>query len=397
MIKINDRTIIYFLYFYIIGIFIWDYTSIYQLALIIMVLLSFLIYLHHPKSLAHVYLICYSLLFIYFLLHTFAGLSVDPTLSINYLITMGLNLLAACAIILILNSKNKIISTMKVMIYVSLIACLYVTIIDRHNIFSGELGGLVSKPFFVGIYSHNDIAFLASLSVLFLAYFRVDNIRFKYNLLLSGYFSIFVLLTGARKSFLLVLIGLFVYPILFGNNSKKIDRKLIEIILICILIFATFYIILHNDFLYSVIGNRFEGFFNGVIDGDYSESSAVSRSVMKDTAISLIKIHPFKGYGLNTFRTFPGSYGTWSHNNYLELAVSGGLIPTLIYYSFHIFAIRKLARRNNKLDRMMLTLMLYLFIFDYLSVSYISRISMLLLCMVNAHIALDINGTQNQI
>ena len=137
-------------------------------------------------------------------------------------------------------------------------------------------------------------------------------------------------------------------------------------------------------FLYKVIGFRFSGFFNGLFGGEFEESSAISRNIMLETALKLVQNNPLFGYGLNTFQTFQGSFGTWSHNNYLEILVSGGILPLLIYYSFFFITFIR-ARKHKKiiLCRLIMVLVLLFIFFDFLSITYISRFVGLNLCILD--------------
>ena len=383
---IRERAMMLFLYMYIIGFFIWDFTIVYQVALLLMVAFAFIFYQTKfiPNS---TYIICNAILILYFLIHTAMGLSSNNELSYDYLVTMFINWLGSCAIISILNSRDRIKKCMKACIYAALAACVYVTIADFRNLFSGELGINTTKPFFDEVYSHNEVAALAGLAILFLSYFKSENITIKCNTLLRIFFTIFVVLTGARKSFIFVVFGLLIYPFIFSKRNSGAGKKLARLMLVLSLLLILLFLVMENDFLYSIIGYRFEGYLSGIFGDGFKESSAISRSVMRKTALSLISSDPILGHGLNTFRTHQGSFGTWSHDNYLELWVSGGIIAVIIYYFPFIKTIITLIK--NKTDRMsslFLCLMFFIIVYDYMSVSFISRFMILMLSMVAAYI-----------
>lgn len=163
--------------------------------------------------------------------------------------------------------------------------------------------------------------------------------------------------------------------------------KAVKIISAVMLVFAAFYLILTNPFLYKLIGYRFAGYFSGMFSGKYTESSAFTREIMKKTAVKLIRQKPWFGWGLNTFRTFKGSFGTWSHINYYELWVSGGIVAVLIYYSFYLYVIQSLLKiKEQKMRNMFLVIMLFMFVMDYLSVTYVSRFMGMIYVMVDSYI-----------
>lgn len=384
--KIKKKLLLYFLSVYIFFLFLMDYSILYQLALLITFIFT-LIFYKGKIILKSDYLLFFGLFIGYFMLHTLGGLSVNSTLSVEYLKTLVINYCSAIIIIRILNTKEKIEFIMKVCIISTFITCLYVIFKDFSNLFSGSLGGGVLKPFGLGgAYSHNDVSWICGLSICFLIYFCKSSNDFKFKKLFIVFFLVFIVLTGARKSIIFAIFGLIMYPYIFlkqKSNSKNLLR-IISAVLLCIIAYLA---IMNVNFLYNIIGYRFEGFLGGLNDGEFEESSAKSRSIMIETAINLIKKKPILGYGLNTFRTFPGSFGTWSHVNYLEIIVSGGILPLIIYYSYHVKSVIKLFKlKNDKMGALFLTILVFLFIHDALSISYISRHVVLILSMIQAYL-----------
>ena len=63
-----------------------------------------------------------------------------------------------------------------------------------------------------------------------------------------------------------------------------------------------------------------------------NESSANTREAMSLEGFELWKSSPIIGYGINQFRNI-SSFGRYSHNNYIELLVSFGVIGFGLYYS----------------------------------------------------------------
>lgn len=380
---IQGNILPFLLTMYVCAIFIWDYTVIYQSLLVIMVLATVTCRITHMQL--RPYFIISALLCIYFSINIVIGSSVNTTVSARCLITLFINLAATFAIENILTNNAYIEKLMKAWIYISLITSIYILIADRDGLLSGALGAEVSKPFTGGKYSHNDIALIAAFSIVFLNYFKINKINIRCNAFLQVFFLVFIVLTGARKSLLLAAIGIIIYPLIIAGKNKNIYKRVAGTILAVLLLSAGLYMMLNNHFLYDIIGHRFEGFFSGFFGGDYTESSALSRSIMKDAAIGLIREKPIMGWGLDTFRTFSGSFGTWCHVNYLELWVSGGIIAVLVYYSFYVYAICSILKlRNSGMKGLFLVIMLFMLVMDCLSVTYTSRLMGIVYCMVDA-------------
>jgi O-antigen ligase len=326
------------------------------------------------------------------------GLSIDESRSMYFFMTMIWNLVISIVVINTIGTDcNSIEKVMKAIIFSSFITCLYIILIDKSNLLSGELGKGVIKPFFNDNYSHNEVSIAAGFSTLFLTYFSIKKEKVHFSLFLKIFFSIFIVLTGARKSLVLLLFALIIYPYIFSYKENKNYKKIYKIIIGLILLFIAVLLIMKNETLYKLIGYRFEGYFNGVLHGNYTESSANTRSIMIDTAVSLIRKNPLFGYGLNTFNLFKGSFGGWSHNNYLELCVSGGLIAPLLFYSFHFVSIVKLRKaKKNEMTGLFISLIIFLFIHDYLSVSYNNRLIILLLCLLDSYLCSQNGDEKNE-
>jgi O-antigen ligase len=85
-----------------------------------------------------------------------------------------------------------------------------------------------------------------------------------------------------------------------------------------------------------------------------SATSAVLRSGYISLAFKAFLIRPWSGYGLANFRLFDGADGTYTHNNYAELLVSGGVVMLVLYYLPLIIAlalgVRALCRSYRKAE-----------------------------------------------
>lgn len=387
---INKDSLITFLALYVIGISVWDYTLAYQIALVAMFVFTILVY--KLDVLRNTFLTkAYALLFIYFVVHTKVVGSASAEDSSRYFITMGINLAATICFGKILTSRTKIEKIMRIFVWMTLCVCLYVIVVDAANLFSGSLSWHTLKPFSKEAYGHNEVAILAAISVMFLVYFKLEQKRFPIKLPLIIFFGVFVILTGARRSFLLLLVAAIVYPLLFSRlrepTVSNVVKTGVKAGLVAVGILIAFFAILENEFLYEMIGSRFEGVFAGLSGDEFLESSAVSRDVMLRAAWELVLKNPWVGYGLNSFRAFEGSFSTWSHNNYLELWVSGGIIAVVIYYSFYIYAMSKLVKmKNDYLAGLFFSYMLFTFVNDFIAVTYVGRTPLMMLALVEAYI-----------
>lgn len=377
-------------------IFIWDYTIAYQAVLALMFASTLWFYRGRMLRLSP-YLVSSGLFLLFFLTHTCVGLSTNIRYSREYLVALTINFAALMCILCIVDTRAKIELVMKALIFTALVIWVYALIVDRSHLFSGSMGAkgaTIPKPIFGGRYSHNNLPMFAGYAVLFLTYFRLKNRPIPGTWLLYVFFLACVLMTGARKALMFMLIGLMAYPLLFSKKTEPYSNKTTKLLALVFCLIIAIYLIMTNEKLYEMIGKRFAGAVSGLLEGEFTESSARSRAQMVTTALNSIREHFLLGIGLNNFRTLEGSFHTWSHNNYLEIAVSGGILPLLIYYSFPVYAFFMLRKvRRDPMAGMFFTYLIYLVIHDLLSVSYNARSIGLMLGLIDAFLRIKARET----
>lgn len=183
-----------------------------------------------------------------------------------------------------------------------------------------------------------------------------------------------VLLTGSRKS--LIMVALFVVAFfLFWTPEKGSVDMLLRIIGVVALIAAAVLIIMNVDVFYEAVGKRLESLITYWLTGEETDASAITRTNMINIALELFfNINPMFGIGLNNFKYVSG-YMTYSHNNYVELLCSLGIMGILVYYGPMIyFTIRAfiLWRKRVPGAILPLTILLLQFVNDFGQVSYYS-------------------------
>lgn len=108
--------------------------------------------------------------------------------------------------------------------------------------------------------------------------------------------------------------------------------------------------------------------------------SIIVRNKLIAAGIALIKARPLTGWGLDCFRFLPGSGGTYSHSNYIELLVSGGAPLLLLFYAPYALAIKNAfaARKHSTAVRALLALVILQLPLDWAMVSYFDRSTLLM-------------------
>lgn len=223
---------------------------------------------------------------------------------------------------------------------------------------------------------------------------RVKKKKLAYMIMLV-LFAVFALFSGSKKALFALIIGIPACEILMAEGAKmvlKILGILAFLAIICLLIF-------NNRQLYDVVGSRIEKTFYTLTEQNSSRKttdfSLLERQFYVDKGIELFEKHPLIGYGGNNFVTYMKeinySHVAYSHNNYVELLSTLGLVGAFIYYGFWAVITYRLARiyfieRKNgyrdSISMLFLIIMMTMLILDYGMVSYSADFNMIMLCLV---------------
>lgn len=171
------------------------------------------------------------------------------------------------------------------------------------------------------------------------------------------FFSFIMLVTGSISN-LLVLLIVTIVLLLCLNKGK---RKLWAVTGILIFLVA-FFAVLQLPFMSyfkTRITNMFESFFSGSGNVDYS---FVDRFYLAIYGLRLFISKPIFGYGYNQVQYYTWGKNAFSHNNYVELLGSFGVIGFIIFEIIMFYPFVKNIRRANK--ELPLYTLLYLILFQ---------------------------------
>lgn len=180
---------------------------------------------------------------------------------------------------------------------------------------NGRLGGNIGNENTVGInlLMYSSIFCIASL-----------NKKRWYFVFMSIPFIILSLFTGSKKVlFGFILLGLFMLYIIF--NKKKI------IFYISIILFFLLTFFLLQLSIFETIKNRLISMFLSLINGDGGASTNL-RLLFGKVGLYLSGQNLFFGLGAEGFR-LNTMFGTYSHNNYVEVLCNFGIIGLFIFYA----------------------------------------------------------------
>ena len=383
---------------YTFSVMFWDYLIESKVAAGILILGGIILLKGKFRIKVLSYIWTYLTFILFFIIHTAFGFSRNPDASWNAISTMALNLVIAfVSVEFFLQERAFLEKYMKGFVWCVLLVTFYNVAVKFPDLLNGKLTIDCPKLFSSEVYSHNDVPGYAVIALFFIVYFMGSKkISRKVALIEITYLLVFILLSGARKSLIGAIIAVFIYPYMYMNKGHSLLQKLFRIGLVMVGIVLLYIIITKNSFLYNLIGYKFEDVFQGLISGEFEESSAASRNRMLIGGMALIRQNLYLGYGLRSWASWIGLSGSWAHNMIIELTFSGGILAPIIYYLFYIDFFAKLKRNvnNDLMASMMLMYMFFMLIHEMLSVSYLSRMVSLMYCVINAYLIFRVNEKQ---
>ena len=225
----------------------------------------------------------------------------------------------------------------------------------------GELAGV--NPNTMGMLS----AFAFALA-LYKLLFRSD-----WYVLLVAAFIAAILLTKSSKAYLMAFC--FFLAIVLLRYPKKWGWKLAALFIGGWVAFR--FVIIEMQWFDMIFFHRLRYIYENLFMGADHLNSLTVRQGLLGIGLDAAAKRPFTGYGLDCFRLLPAnSDGLYSHNNYIELLISGGVPLLLLYYAPLAVAIyRGFARkaRQNRTVQLLLLFTCVQLLMDTAVVSYADR------------------------
>ena len=207
--------------------------------------------------------------------------------------------------------------------------------------------------------------------------------RFNWPLRLFGIFLVAygMYISGSRKGIVLAAALLI---LVFMNHIIKLSKtKLI--------LYATV-IIVSGIAFYGVITEFAVKYGTNIVAIDRTFKALSGQDKSFKDRLSLIKVgfklwreSPIFGHGFDQFAIL-SRFGGYAHNNYIELAVSGGLIALLLFYSLHIIILRNAMKQSFAFGLRLMIFMAAIILMDTAVVSFYDKAVM---CMLGALLAVS--------
>lgn len=204
------------------------------------------------------------------------------------------------------------------------------------------------------------------------------NLSVKILSLLTAFYGIYV--SGSRKG---VILGGALLLLVGMRLSEQISlwRKIAvtcTLLLLSVIFYQYFDDVLTilNDNVLAI--SRFTEIFSG------GEASFSERKWLVETGYLIWQESPILGSGLGQFATISG-FGAYSHNNYIELLVSGGVIALFLFYSFYALIIYYAYKYHRNEYLYAILIVITLLVIDTAAVTFVGRSAMLFVVFVLVH------------
>lgn len=222
----------------------------------------------------------------------------------------------------------------------------------------------------------NVLAMCNAVAVLFLAYDR-KRVNAAKLLKLAVLLSLMVL-SGTRKASLGLIIGICVCFLLVSERCSVLN-----FLKAGAAVLAAYLLVMKTSWGYQFVGSRLESMLAVLSGGEADGSSLIRMQYIRIGWAGFLQ-SPLIGRGIDCFRSAQGSYGTYSHCNYIELLFGVGALGTIVYYIPHFsvlagYIVARCKKRHTRNAALAAVLAVMLLFFDVAWVSYYHRIALTLL------------------
>lgn len=186
---------------------------------------------------------------------------------------------------------------------------------------------------------------------------------------------------GSKKAILLLILStiFFFFETLL---QLKLRYKIVLFVALLLTINLIFSFVIENSTQFY----RIENFFD-FLSGEAADESSQERSAMFISGVQMFMERPFFGNGFGAFKSLSG-FGTYSHNNYVQLLAELGLLGFLLYYYIFFFIYKGRVYLEDQLIRKLLIVILIVFLFNDLTVvTFYNKFTVLILAIFIGYIS----------
>ncbi|MCR5073071.1 MAG: O-antigen ligase family protein [Clostridiales bacterium] len=346
---------------YVAAELLYEHSKVSQLFLALFCLSVIWVMIRNSRYFLELFFFCYGGLIIWGTVCAFAGWTIDRDVALDMIRTMIIDLVYLFLLYQYLVLRSDLVIPMRVLQIAAFMAFIGIVIITWPEVLTDRIGRQHG-------YMPNVISTLMETGFIFSVYLFFEKKKW-YDAAATCCFFGMILLTGSRRG-MAVAVLFAVFAILWHNREHLLRTVLILVgagAAVCILCFAV-------PKLKVLVWDRMAKAVRMVL-GTGKDASANSRLFFLRESVPLIKDRPLTGLGMNCFYLVEAKRNTYSHNNYLELLLSGGIPALILFYVpvVHMFVrgIRRIKESSGA--RLALYLLFRLLITGIMVVSYYER------------------------
>lgn len=310
--------------------------------------------------------------------------AIDPQMATDKLFTLLQLLVMMSLVFNHLDTDEKVHRILKMITVSSLTMYLAIYLFEGKAVFIQILTTGDNIRLGAEVNQENTMGLIASISTI-ISYYYLFFEKKKIYLLTTIISFIFAMLSGSRKSVLMISVALFSLYI-FG----KYKHKYWKILTGALVLIGTVYVIVSSP-MFAVILKRTDTFLALITGEGKIDQSTQLRSLMIIGGWREFLLRPLNGYGLAgtnyICQKYTGMF-TYLHCNYIELLVASGIVGFSIYYSFYItFLIKLFKLRSNSIALLLFSLMFAITVSDFTEVTYFSKLIQIIFVIIGSYLA----------
>lgn len=373
-----DKVCIFIFVFIYIGLYYREYIPLISCSYLLLSLVFFYKTLRH-KGLKHkkFVIICFSFC-AYSLLSSLWSTSFDN--SYNSAIQLCKSSLVAVCFITLIDSKEKFKWVLGVLSISGLVyAFLYLQNVDISSLGNQRIATESGDDYLPNV---NTVGLIVCFSFSYLVYEYFSSKKAIYLLFAALAFIITIVL-GSRKSIISLFIGIF----LMSLKLPKVAKVKIILLLIVLIVLLFFYI--PTEYLYFISERLAHLNFFVTKMNEINVSGDGERIRMMEYGLTYCSESPIFGKGYYNFsQLFKVDNGVamYSHNNFIETFVGGGIIGFVLYYSLYYLIVKNISLKNLRIDyRFLILILLVILLFNHIGIVVLQdRFTWLLLAILYA-------------
>lgn len=240
------------------------------------------------------------------------------------------------------------------------------------------------------INQENTFGMMNATTCIIAFYYLFYRRRFKvFHIAVLALAFLFAMSSGSRKALLIVCIGA-----LFLIYKKYGIRQVYKVIAIVLVLSVVFVSVIQLP-VFETINHRMEQLikqFSGESGGD---TSSQIRTNMITDGWNLYKDRILTGFGINNYRIV-SRYGTYAHNNFIEILVDTGLSGFILYYLIYWNALKNLWNMKNDVGKALLCVFVIRLMMEVAMVTYYDKLHWVLLAFFLIKPIESINNTEGE-